>query len=171
MARRLIVIAATDLLLKPFDLARKELDRTATIRANHMMVATPVVLMFVAGDAIMKGDFAGQATLGQQLECAVNSRVTDPGVFFLDQPMQLSRDARAFPETFAGSCRVAPSASSQHVSDAGARCLEPRAPFRARSKAGHRCVSGACGVRRAGKLRISSAILKTKSAGRGLNPT
>jgi len=89
MARRLIVIAATDLLLKPFDLARKELDRTATIRANHMMVATPVVLMFVAGDAIMKGDFAGQATLGQQLECAVNSRVTDPGVFFLDQPMQL----------------------------------------------------------------------------------
>lgn len=56
-----------------------------------MMVAATVVLMFVAGDAVVEGDFTGQATLGKKFQRAVDSGVTDAGVFFLDQAVKFVR--------------------------------------------------------------------------------
>ena len=60
-----VMIFAADLLLQLADFGRKELDRTAAIRANHVVMAATVVLMLVAGDAVVEGNFAGQSTFRQ----------------------------------------------------------------------------------------------------------
>ena len=51
----------TDFLLQAADFGRKELHRAATLGADHVVVAAAVVLVFVAGNAIVEGDFAGQS--------------------------------------------------------------------------------------------------------------
>ena len=51
-------------------------------------MAATVVLVLVARDAVVKGNFAGQSALGQQLERAVDRGVADAGVFFLNQAVQ-----------------------------------------------------------------------------------
>ena len=56
--------------------------------ADHVVMAAAVVLVLVAGDAVVKGDFAGQAALGQQLQRAVDGGVADAGVFFLHQAVK-----------------------------------------------------------------------------------
>ena len=71
------------------DLLGKEFHRTATTGADHMVMAAAVVLVLVAGDAIVEGNFAGQSALGQQFERAIDSGVADVGVFFLYQPVEL----------------------------------------------------------------------------------
>ena len=47
-----------------------------------------VVLVLVAGDAVVESDFAGQAALCQQLQRAVDGGVADAGIFFLHQAMK-----------------------------------------------------------------------------------
>src|SRR5579863_7084924 len=54
-----------------------------------MVMAAAVVLMLVASDAIVEGDFAGQAALGEQFERAVDGGVADAGILLLHQAMQL----------------------------------------------------------------------------------
>ena len=83
-----VVVFAANFLLEPADFLGKEFDRTATAGADHVVMAAAVVLVLVARDAVVEGDFAGQATLGQQLQCAVNGGVADPGVFFLDEAVK-----------------------------------------------------------------------------------
>ena len=51
-------------------------------------MAAAVVLVLVASDAIVESDFAGQATLRQQFQRAVDGGVADAGVFFLYQAME-----------------------------------------------------------------------------------
>ncbi|MEY2412549.1 MAG: hypothetical protein QOD84_1155, partial [Acidobacteriaceae bacterium] len=46
--------------LKNINFGRKEFDRTATLRADHMVMAAPVVLVLIACNAIVKGHFARQ---------------------------------------------------------------------------------------------------------------
>ena len=41
------------------------------MRAHHVVMAAAVVLVLVAGNAIVEGDFTRQSALGQQLERAV----------------------------------------------------------------------------------------------------
>ena len=52
------------------------------------MMAAPVVLVFVARDAIVKSDFARQATIGEQFEGAVNGGESDAWVGLFDEAMQ-----------------------------------------------------------------------------------
>ena len=52
---------ASNLLLKTVDLRRKEFHGTATLGADHVMVTSPIVLMLIAGDPVVKGDFACQS--------------------------------------------------------------------------------------------------------------
>ena len=84
-----VVIFAADFLLELADLLGKELDRTATVGADHVVVTAAVVLVLVAGDAVVEGDFAGQATLGEELQSAVDGGVADARVFFLYKAMKL----------------------------------------------------------------------------------
>ena len=88
MTGRQEVIFAADFLLQLIDFGGEKLNRTSAIGAHHVVMATPVVLMFVAGDAIVESDFAGQTALGQELKSAVDGGVSDAGVFLLDQTME-----------------------------------------------------------------------------------
>src|SRR5437879_12813614 len=88
MARGQVVILAANVLLQAFDFVREELDRAAAIGTKHVMVAAPVVLVLIAGNAVVKCDLAGRATFGEQLERAVDSGVAGLGVFCLNQPVQ-----------------------------------------------------------------------------------
>ena len=83
-----IVIFAADFLLKVPNLLRKKLDRTSTFRANHVVMAASIVLVLVAGNAIVKGHLAGQAAFGEQFERAVDRGVSDTCVSFLHQSME-----------------------------------------------------------------------------------
>src|SRR5271169_6627612 len=78
-----IVVFASDLLLQAVNLGREKLHRTAAGSTNHVMVAAAVVLVLVAGDAVMKRDFTGQTAFGQQFQGAVNGGETDAGIFLL----------------------------------------------------------------------------------------
>ena len=75
-----VVVLLADILLELVEFGRKEFDRAATLRTHHMIVTATVVLMFVAGYAIVKGDFAGESTLGEELESALDGGKSDFGV-------------------------------------------------------------------------------------------
>jgi hypothetical protein len=61
-----------------------------------MVMAAPVVLMLVAGDAIVKCNLAGQAAIGEQFESAVHGGEPDVRVFLLYQLIEfVSREMRA----------------------------------------------------------------------------
>lgn len=83
-----IVIFTADFLFQLAHLLGKELDRTAAFGTNHVMMTAAIVLVLVTRNAIVKGDFAGQAAIGEQLECAINRSVADPSVFLLNQTVQ-----------------------------------------------------------------------------------
>src|ERR1700758_3779709 len=88
VARGEVVIFPANFLLGLPDFLRKELHRTAAAGANHVVMAAAVVLMFIAGDAVMKGDFAGQSAFGEQLERAINRGIADASIFFLHQAVE-----------------------------------------------------------------------------------
>ena len=54
-----IVELLADLQLDLVHLRREELRRTAASGAYHMMMAAAVMLVFVTGDAVVKGHFTG----------------------------------------------------------------------------------------------------------------
>jgi len=91
VAGRQVMVLAPDFLLHFPNLGRKKFDGRAALCAHHVVMAPPVVLMFVAGDAVVKGHFAGQAAIRQKLQCAVDGGESDARVFLLDQPMKLVR--------------------------------------------------------------------------------
>jgi hypothetical protein len=82
------VVSVSNLLLETIDLGREKFYRTATPGADHVMVAAAVVLVLVAGNSIMKSDFAGQTAFRQQFQGAVNCGETDAGIFLLHQSVQ-----------------------------------------------------------------------------------
>jgi len=79
---------APDLLLDFPHLGRKEFHGRAALCADHVVMAAALVLVLVAGDAVVKSDFAGEAALGEKLERAINGGESDARVLFLDQPVQ-----------------------------------------------------------------------------------
>ena len=91
MPGREVVIFPANFLLQMTYLLREEFDRTAAIGAYHVVMTAPVVLVLVTSDSIMECHFARQATLCQQFERAVDSRIADAGVFLLYQTMEFVR--------------------------------------------------------------------------------
>ena len=83
-----VMVPVSDLLLQAVDLGREKFYRTPAPGADHVMVAAAVVLVLLAGDAIMKSDLAGQAAFRQQFQSAVDGSETDAGIFLLHQPVQ-----------------------------------------------------------------------------------
>ena len=82
-------MGAANLLLEHADFLAEKFDRTSALGANHVMVAAAVVLMLVAGDPVVEGDFAGQSAFGEKFQRAVNGGVADTRVFFLNKTMKL----------------------------------------------------------------------------------
>ena len=83
-----VVVSAPDFLLELIHFLGKKFDRTATLGADHVMMAAAIVLVLVASDAIMKGDFAGQSAFGQQFKRAIDRGKTDTRIFLVYQAMQ-----------------------------------------------------------------------------------
>ena len=77
------MIFVSDFLLKLSHFLGKELHGTAATGAHHVVVAASVVLMFVARNSVVKGNFGGESTFGEKLESAVDSGVADAGIFLL----------------------------------------------------------------------------------------
>jgi len=67
-----VVMLAPDLLLKPIDFRREELNRTSTSGTDHVMVATAIVLMLVTRNTVVKGNFTRKSTFSQKLKSAIN---------------------------------------------------------------------------------------------------
>jgi hypothetical protein len=82
------MVFAADILFELANFLREEFNRATAVGANHVVMAPPVVLVFVAGDAIMKGDLAGQAAFREQFQGSVYGGVADVGIFFLNQAVQ-----------------------------------------------------------------------------------
>lgn len=80
---------AADRLFDLPDLRGEELNGRAALGADHVVMAAAVVLVFVARDAIVEGDFAGQAASGEEFEGAVDGGEADAGIFLLDEAVQL----------------------------------------------------------------------------------
>lgn len=86
---RKIVVFPPDFLLQAINLRGEKFDRSAALGANHVMVAAAVILMLVAGDAVMKSHFACEPALGQNLESAIDRGKAYPGISFLHQAVKL----------------------------------------------------------------------------------
>jgi hypothetical protein len=83
-----VAVFLSNFLFQAIHLGREEFDRTAAFGANHVMVTATIVLMLVAGDAIVKRDFTGQTALSQQLQRSVYGRKAYLWILFLHQPVQ-----------------------------------------------------------------------------------
>ena len=64
---------------------REKFNRGSAFGTHHVVVAAPVVLMFVARYSIVKGDFARQSTIGEKLERPVDGCKSDVRIFLLYQ--------------------------------------------------------------------------------------
>jgi hypothetical protein len=84
-----VLVFASDFALNAFDVGGEEFDRTAALGADHVMVVAAVVLMLVARDAVVEGDFARQPAFSQQLQCAIYSGKADALVFLAYQPVEV----------------------------------------------------------------------------------
>ena len=83
-----VTVLASNLLLDFSDFLRKKFDGSAALGADHMVMTAAVVLVLVARDAIVEGDFAGQAATCQKLQRPVDGGEPDARIGFLDQSMQ-----------------------------------------------------------------------------------
>ena len=84
-----VVVFVSDFLFELADLLGKKFDGTAASSANHVVMAAAVVLVLVAGNAVVERDFTGQAAFGEQFQGAVNRGVADARIFFLHQAVKL----------------------------------------------------------------------------------
>jgi len=83
-----VAIFAAYFLLEAAHILGKEFNRTPTVGADHVVMAATIVLVLVAGNPVVEGDFTRQAAFGQQFQCAIHRGVADAGIFFLHQAMQ-----------------------------------------------------------------------------------
>lgn len=82
------MVLVSNLLLDFSDFFREKFHRSAALGAHHVVMTAAVVLMLIARDAVVKGDFAGQATTREKLQRAVHGGETDAGVGLFDQAVQ-----------------------------------------------------------------------------------
>src|ERR1700737_1509253 len=89
VASREIAIFSADVLLQGVHLPREKFDRAAALGADHVVMAATVILMLVAGDAVVESDLTGESAFGQQLQSTVNRGISDALIFLLHQAMKL----------------------------------------------------------------------------------
>lgn len=91
MPGRVEAVFARDLLLQLSHLRREKFHGSAALCAHHVMMVATVELVFIPGDAVVKGHFTRQATFRQQFQSAIDSGEADLGVFAPDEPEKLVR--------------------------------------------------------------------------------
>jgi hypothetical protein len=91
-----VMVLASDFLLDLSDFLQEKLYRSAALGADHVVVTTPVVLVLITRDAVVKSDFARQAASSKHFQRPVNGAETDARVGSFDQAMQFV-DREMFP--------------------------------------------------------------------------
>src|SRR5882762_787334 len=82
-----VTVFVSDLPLDRSDFLREKFDRSAALGTHHVVMTAAVVLVLVTRDAVVKGDFAGQAATSQKLQRPVDGSETNSRIGFLDQSM------------------------------------------------------------------------------------
>ena len=77
------------LVLEILDLGRKELQNFPALRADHMIVVFVFEVVLVLRFVIAKAHLPGQTRFRQQLQRAVNRRMTDGRIFAVYQKIQI----------------------------------------------------------------------------------
>ena len=77
------------LLLQSLDLFREKLNYPAAFSADHVIVMFVFEVVFVVGLVVAKANFSGEARFGQKFKGAVDGRVADGWILFLDQPVKI----------------------------------------------------------------------------------
>ena len=75
--------------LQRFEFRRKEFDYLAALRTDHVIVMLTFVIMFVMRAAVAKTNLARESRFGEQFERAINCRLPDGRVFFLDELIEI----------------------------------------------------------------------------------
>ena len=75
--------------LNGFELFGEEFDGLAAIGADQVVVMRVLVVVLVARAPVAEAHGARQSRIGQNLERAIDGGLTDFGVFFLDQPVEV----------------------------------------------------------------------------------
>lgn len=88
MARGQVVILAADFLLQIANFLREKFHRASALGTDHVVMAATVVLVLVASDTVVKGDFAGKAAFSQKLERAIYRGVSDMRIFLLHEAVK-----------------------------------------------------------------------------------
>jgi len=88
VACRNVMMLAADFLFDLSDFLGEKLDRRTAFGADHVVMIAAVVLMLVAGDAVVEGDLAGQSASGEKFQSSVDGGETDARIGLLDQAMQ-----------------------------------------------------------------------------------
>ena len=83
------VVFVPDLFFQLAYFRREELDRSAALRTDHVVMAAAVELVFIARHAVRERDGAGQPAFRQQFERAVYGSKADLGIFLSHQPKKL----------------------------------------------------------------------------------
>jgi hypothetical protein len=83
-----VTVLASNLALDLPDFRGEKLDRGAALGAHHVVMAAPVVLVLVPGNAVVKSHFAGQAATSQKLQRPVHGSESDARVSSFYQAMQ-----------------------------------------------------------------------------------
>ena len=83
------MVLVPDLLLQAIDLRREKLDGAATFGADHVMMTATIVLMLVAGNAVMKRYFTRKTAFGQKLQSAIDRCKSDSGIALANQLVKL----------------------------------------------------------------------------------
>ena len=91
MAGSEVLVFASHLAFDALDVGGEKFDRAAALGTDHVMMVAAIVLMLVAGDAIVEGDFAGQAAFGQKLQRAVYRRKADALILLAHQTVEIVR--------------------------------------------------------------------------------
>jgi hypothetical protein len=88
MASGDVLVSAPDFLFKLSDFLGKEFDRSLALGTHHVVMTAPVVLVFIARDAIVESYFASQTATGQKLQRPIDGSETDARIGFLNQSME-----------------------------------------------------------------------------------
>jgi hypothetical protein len=79
---------ASNFLFDLSNLLGKKFDRRAALGTYHVVMAAPVVLVFIARDAIMESNLARQTAAGEKFQRAIHGGESNSRIIFLDQPVQ-----------------------------------------------------------------------------------
>ena len=89
MLRDLEAMLGSHGVLECFQFGRKELDDSAALGADHVIVVLMFVVVFVVRAAVAKTNFAREARFGQELERAIDGGLADGRVLSLHQPVEV----------------------------------------------------------------------------------